>query len=119
MEAHGTGTPVGDDVELRALAEVWGDGDQEERSRPLLIGSVKTNIGHAEAAAGIAGLIKTALIARHRTIPASLHLRTPHPVLAGGGAPSNASRATPRSCPAAGPRSWASVPSASPVPTRM
>ncbi|GGS38484.1 hypothetical protein GCM10010270_04610 [Streptomyces violaceus] len=87
VEAHGTGTPVGDDVELRALAQVLGEGDQEERSRPLLVGSVKTNIGHAEAAAGIAGLIKTVLIARHRTIPASLHLRTPHPVLAGGRAP--------------------------------
>lgn len=119
VEAHGTGTPVGDDVELRALAKVLGEEAEEARSRPLLIGSVKTNIGHAEAAAGIAGLIKTVLIARHRTIPASLHLRTPHPVLAGAGAPSNASRATPRSCPAAGPRSWASVPSASPAPTLM
>ncbi|CAM5484422.1 hypothetical protein SPURM210S_01894 [Streptomyces purpurascens] len=87
VEAHGTGTPVGDDVELRALAKVLGEEAEEARSRPLLIGSVKTNIGHAEAAAGIAGLIKTVLIARHRTIPASLHLRTPHPVLAGAGAP--------------------------------
>ncbi|MFC9508273.1 type I polyketide synthase [Streptomyces sp. NPDC057002] len=87
VEAHGTGTPVGDDVELRALAEVLGEEAEGERSRPLLIGSVKTNIGHAEAAAGIAGLIKTVLIARHRTIPASLHLRTPHPVLAEGTAP--------------------------------
>ncbi|MGK5692755.1 type I polyketide synthase [Streptomyces sp. URMC 128] len=85
VEAHGTGTPVGDDVELRALAEAVGDGGRS-RSRPLPIGSVKTNIGHAEAAAGIAGLIKTVLIARHRTIPASLHLRTPHPALAGDAA---------------------------------
>ncbi|MEU0076137.1 beta-ketoacyl synthase N-terminal-like domain-containing protein [Streptomyces sp. NPDC006332] len=83
VEAHGTGTPVGDQVELRALAEALGVDDEEQpRSRPLRVGSVKTNIGHAEAAAGIAGLIKTVLIARHRTIPASLHLRTPHPVLA-------------------------------------
>ncbi|MGX1563579.1 type I polyketide synthase [Streptomyces sp. NPDC055506] len=87
VEAHGTGTPVGDDVELRALAEVLDEETAGERSRPLLIGSVKTNIGHAEAAAGIAGLIKTVLIARHRTIPASLHLRTPHPALAGGSTP--------------------------------
>ncbi|MFF9811058.1 type I polyketide synthase [Streptomyces coeruleorubidus] len=82
VEAHGTGTPVGDEVELRALAEALG-GEGRSRTRPLPIGSVKTNIGHAEAAAGIAGLIKTVLIARHRSIPASLHLRTPHPVLAG------------------------------------
>ncbi|MFF7794225.1 beta-ketoacyl synthase N-terminal-like domain-containing protein [Streptomyces sp. NPDC007991] len=85
VEAHGTGTPVGDDVELRALAQALGD-EGRSRSRPLPIGSVKTNIGHAEAAAGIAGLIKTVLIARHRTIPASLHLRTPHPALAGDAA---------------------------------
>ncbi|MYS95520.1 MULTISPECIES: type I polyketide synthase [Streptomyces] len=85
VEAHGTGTPVGDDVELRALAAALGD-ERRPGSRPLPIGSVKTNIGHAEAAAGIAGLIKTVLIARHRTIPASLHLRTPHPVLAGDAA---------------------------------
>lgn len=94
VEAHGTGTPVGDDVELRALAEAVGD-EGRSRSRPLPIGSVKTNIGHAEAAAGIAGLIKTVLIARHRTIPASLHLRTPHPVLAGDAALAVVTRNTP------------------------
>ncbi|MFD9888719.1 beta-ketoacyl synthase N-terminal-like domain-containing protein [Amycolatopsis sp. NPDC059027] len=67
VEAHGTGTPVGDPVELRAMARVFGD------SRRLPVGSVKTNIGHAESAAGIAGLVKAVLCLRHRRIPASLH----------------------------------------------
>ncbi|MEV0855738.1 type I polyketide synthase [Nocardia fluminea] len=78
IEAHGTGTRVGDGVELRALAEVFADRGSE---RPLPIGSVKTNIGHTEAAAGIAGFIKAVLIARHRTVPASLHCTTANPVL--------------------------------------
>ncbi|MWA15044.1 type I polyketide synthase [Streptomyces sp. BA2] len=79
VEAHGTGTHVGDEVELRALAESAGQGRPADR--PLLTGSVKTNVGHAEAAAGIAGLIKTALILRHGVIPASLHLDEPHALL--------------------------------------
>ncbi|CAM3657917.1 type I polyketide synthase [Nocardiopsis rhodophaea] len=79
VEAHGTGTQVGDDVELRALAEaVRSDGHS---SRPLRVGSIKSNIGHTEATAGIAGLIKAVLIAQHRIIPASLHLSSPHPLL--------------------------------------
>ncbi len=69
IEAHGTGTSVGDRVELTALAEVAGAG----RDQPLLLGSVKSNIGHTEATAGIAGLIKAVLVAEHRTVPASLH----------------------------------------------
>ncbi|MFF4490550.1 type I polyketide synthase [Streptomyces sp. NPDC001544] len=84
VEAHGTGTHVGDEVELRALAEAVGQGAS---GRPLLTGSVKTNIGHAEAAAGIAGLIKSVLILRHGVIPASLHLDEPHPLLAQDGLP--------------------------------
>ncbi|PZT71155.1 hypothetical protein DN402_02710 [Streptomyces sp. SW4] len=79
MEAHGTGTPVGDGVELTALASVNRD---VRDGRPLRIGSVKTNIGHPEAAAGIAGLIKAVLIAEHGVIPASLHCTEPHPLLA-------------------------------------
>ncbi|MGW1564510.1 type I polyketide synthase [Streptomyces sp. NPDC002144] len=80
VEAHGTGTPVGDAVELQALAQAAGHG--REAGAPLRTGSVKTNIGHTEAAAGLAGLIKAALIARHGVIPASLHLEQPHPLLA-------------------------------------
>ncbi|GJF23717.1 type I polyketide synthase [Streptomyces sp. HO565] len=83
-EAHGTGTRVGDGIELRAWAEVLHG---REARPPLTLGSVKTNIGHTEAAAGIAGLIKTVLVARHRLIPASLHLTRPHPLLAAGDLP--------------------------------
>ncbi|MGA5559742.1 type I polyketide synthase [Streptomyces platensis] len=79
VEAHGTGTSVGDTVELSALATAMGAGRAPDR--PLRTGSVKSNIGHAEAAAGIAGLIKTVLIARNGLIPASLHLNSPHPLL--------------------------------------
>ncbi|OBF13777.1 type I polyketide synthase [Mycobacterium sp. ACS4331] len=75
VEAHGTGTPVGDPIEMRALASAL-TGDRPS-STPLLIGSVKTNIGHLEAGAGVAGLIKAALVLKHGYIPANLHLRTP------------------------------------------
>lgn len=75
VEAHGTGTPVGDPVELRALANALAT--DRPAAQPLLIGSVKTNIGHLEAGAGVAGLIKTALVLRHGYIPANLHLSQP------------------------------------------
>lgn len=75
IEAHGTGTSLGDPIELGALAAVFGA--QREAGDPLWVGSVKTNIGHAESAAGVAGLIKLALALRHSTIPAHLHFQDP------------------------------------------
>ncbi|MBQ1100846.1 polyketide synthase [Streptomyces sp. b94] len=72
VEAHGTGTPVGDPVELEALAKVVGPG--RLTGNPCLVGSVKTNIGHAEGAAGLIGLVKTVLCLERRAIPPSLHL---------------------------------------------
>ncbi|MEV6838827.1 beta-ketoacyl synthase N-terminal-like domain-containing protein [Streptomyces sp. NPDC051133] len=84
VEAHGTGTQVGDGVELEALRSAVAD---TRAGAPLLLGSVKTNIGHTEAAAGIAGLIKAVLMAQHRQVPASLHVTDPHPLLRGPGSP--------------------------------
>lgn len=75
VEAHGTGTPVGDPVEMRALAAALTS--DRASTDPLLIGSVKTNIGHLEAGAGVAGLIKTAMVLKHRYVPAHLHLQNP------------------------------------------
>ncbi|MEU2441663.1 type I polyketide synthase [Streptomyces rubradiris] len=77
VEAHGTGTPLGDPIEAGALGAVLGAGRSPDR--PLLIGSVKTNLGHLEAAAGITGLIKTVLSLHHGHIPPQLHYSTPNP----------------------------------------
>ena len=77
LEAHGTGTELGDSIELRALASVYGQG--REPDNPLLLGSVKTNIGHAEWASGMASIIKVALAMRRGIIPAHLHFRDPNP----------------------------------------
>ena len=79
LEAHGTGTEVGDPIELNAAAEIYGTG--RELNRPLLVGSVKTNIGHLEPAAGVAGLIKTVLAMRRGVIPKHLHFQNPNPDL--------------------------------------
>jgi acyl transferase domain-containing protein len=80
IEAHGTGTSLGDPVELHALAAVFAG-----RTRPLPVGSVKASIGHTAAAAGVAGLIKAILMLRHGAVPATPHFRTlnPHVDLAG------------------------------------
>ena len=77
VEAHGTGTPVGDPLEARAIGNVVS-ADRPEGEQ-CIIGSVKTNIGHLEAAAGVAGLIKTALALKHRQIPPHLHFHNPNP----------------------------------------
>ncbi len=77
VETHGTGTPLGDPIEVKALARVLGQGRNADL--PICIGSVKTNIGHAESAAGIAGLLKVVLAISHSRIPSSLHFRRPSP----------------------------------------
>ncbi len=75
LEAHGTGTPVGDPIEINAAAEVYGK--DRGSNTPLLIGSVKTNIGHLEPAAGVAGVIKAALAMKFGVIPQHLNFETP------------------------------------------
>ncbi|MDR3661748.1 MAG: SDR family NAD(P)-dependent oxidoreductase, partial [Mycobacterium sp.] len=77
LEAHGTGTSLGDPIEAQAAGAVLGAG--RDPGRPLLIGSVKTNIGHLEAAAGIAGVIKVILSLEHETLPKHLHFENPSP----------------------------------------
>ena len=77
IEAHGTGTAVGDPIELNAMSAVYGPGRKADD--PLLIGSVKTNVGHLESAAGVAGLIKAALTVKQGLIPKHLHFQNPNP----------------------------------------
>ncbi len=83
VEAHGTGTSLGDPIEMHSLRSVFAGGRTAER--PLVVGSVKTNFGHLEGAAGIAGLIKVVLALQHERIPRHLHFNTlnPHIDLAG------------------------------------
>src|SRR5262249_46882015 len=76
VEAHGTGTSVGDPVEVGAIGKVLSDAGVH---RSCLLGSIKTNIGHTEAASGVAGLIKSALALHHRMLPPSLHFHQPNP----------------------------------------
>ena len=77
LEAHGTGTSVGDPIEINAVARVYGKNRSADQ--PLLVGSVKTNVGHLESAAGIAGLIKAALVMQRGVIPKHLHFNDPSP----------------------------------------
>lgn len=85
IEAHGTGTPLGDPIEMHALVEVFGKGRSADN--PLTIGSAKTNIGHLEAAAGVAGLMKIILSMQHGQIPPHLHFDNLNPHISLGDAP--------------------------------
>ena len=77
LEAHGTGTSLGDPIELNAAAAVLGEGRSQDS--PLWVGSVKTNIGHLEAAAGISGVVKVVLAMQHQTLPPHLNFNQPNP----------------------------------------
>jgi phthiocerol/phenolphthiocerol synthesis type-I polyketide synthase E len=80
VESHGTGTPLGDPIEIEGLRQAFAVSE-ETRPGPCYVGSVKSNIGHLESAAGIASLIKTILCLKHRAIPATLHYTSPNPEL--------------------------------------
>lgn len=80
VETHGTGTPLGDPIEIEGLRQAFAVSE-EPRPGPCFIGSVKSNIGHLETAAGIASLIKTILCLKHRAIPPTLHYTSPNPEL--------------------------------------
>ncbi|MGH9692598.1 MAG: ketoacyl-synthetase C-terminal extension domain-containing protein, partial [Bryobacteraceae bacterium] len=79
VECHGTGTPLGDPIEISALAQAFANGGI--RDHHCLIGSVKGNVGHLDVAAGIAGLVKTALSLERERVPGTLHYRDPNPKL--------------------------------------
>ncbi|MBD2523535.1 type I polyketide synthase [Nostoc sp. FACHB-133] len=79
VETHGTGTPLGDPIEVLALGAVLGQGRSQDN--PLTIGSVKTQVGHLESAAGVAGLMKVVLALQHAEIPPHLHFQQPNPYI--------------------------------------
>ncbi|MER7468044.1 SDR family NAD(P)-dependent oxidoreductase [Streptomyces sp. NPDC097981] len=83
VEAHGTGTPLGDPIEAGALAEVFGP--DRAANRPVYLGSSKSNIGHAQAAAGVAGVMKMILALQHETLPKTLYVDEPSPHIAWDG----------------------------------
>jgi amino acid adenylation domain-containing protein/non-ribosomal peptide synthase protein (TIGR01720 family) len=78
IEAHGTGTALGDPIEIAALNRAFGGGGSRKR-RSCAIGSLKSNVGHLDAAAGVAGVVKTAMALKHRELPPSLHFERPNP----------------------------------------
>jgi acyl transferase domain-containing protein len=82
VETHGTGTALGDPIEVQALHAAYRE--DQEAAQPLLIGAVKSNIGHLEGAAGVAGLIKLVMAMQHKEIPASLNVHTPNPLIPWG-----------------------------------
>jgi acyl transferase domain-containing protein/NADPH:quinone reductase-like Zn-dependent oxidoreductase/acyl carrier protein len=79
VEAHGTGTPVGDPLEATALGRTLGAGRPQDA--PLIVGSIKANIGHLEAAAGVAGVIKAVLCLEHKRVPRQINLDQPNPAI--------------------------------------
>ncbi|MGC6456467.1 MAG: SDR family NAD(P)-dependent oxidoreductase [Coraliomargaritaceae bacterium] len=80
VEAHGTGTKAGDLAEIESIHNAY-NSDREKRMQPLVVGAVKSHFGHAEAAAGVAGLIKSVLVMKHGTVPSQLHFDQPNPDL--------------------------------------
>ncbi|HEV7516622.1 MAG TPA: beta-ketoacyl synthase N-terminal-like domain-containing protein, partial [Thermoanaerobaculia bacterium] len=87
VEAHGSGTPLGDPVEIAALTQAFGDSGSGSPGGRCAVGSVKTNVGHLNSAAGMAGLLKTVLALEHRAIPPSLHFTSPNPQIDFAGGP--------------------------------
>ncbi len=102
VECHGTGTPVGDPIEIAALTRAFRE--TSERSGYCRVGSVKSNIGHLDTAAGVAGLIKAALCVEHGKIPPSLHYEAPNPAIAFDGSPFTVAATLEDWQPKAGPR---------------
>jgi acyl transferase domain-containing protein len=77
IEAHGTGTRLGDPVESNSLGEFFSAS--KEKDNPLLVGSIKTNLGHSESASGIAGALKAIMICQNRVIPKNINFKNPNP----------------------------------------